>query len=112
MGIKSLLQSATRRLGALAETDEAVKRQPRENIRLSNPWHAVTILPGPKRCAAATRLLGQRYLSSEAPLLPLNLCTESDCRCRYRHHDDRRFDGVLFDEKGEQLGHPVRRKSD
>jgi hypothetical protein len=112
MGIKSLLQSATRRLGALAGTDEAVKQRSRDHIRLSNPWHAVTILPGPRRCAAAGRVLGQRYLSSEAPPLPLNECTEPDCRCRYRHHDDRRFDGVLFDGNGEQLGHPIRRKSD
>jgi hypothetical protein len=112
MGIKSLLQNATRRLGTPAATDEVLKPQPRENIRRSNPWHAVTILPGPKRCAAATRVLGERYLSSEAPLLPLKECTEPDCRCRYRHHDDRRFDGVSFDEKGEQLGHPVRRNTD
>ena len=32
-----------------------------------------------------------RYLSSEAPLLPLDQCDRPDqCECRYRHYEDRR----------------------
>ena len=32
----------------------------------------------------------QRFLSSEAPLLPLVGCTETSCQCRYVHYADRR----------------------
>ena len=32
----------------------------------------------------------QRFLSSEAPLLPLAGCTVESCRCRYVHYEDRR----------------------
>ena len=32
----------------------------------------------------------QRFLSSEAPLLPLAGCTEKACQCRYVHYADRR----------------------
>ena len=32
----------------------------------------------------------QRFLASEAPLLPLDGCTVESCRCRYVHYDDRR----------------------
>ena len=32
----------------------------------------------------------RRFLSSEAPLLPLAGCTETSCQCRYVHYADRR----------------------
>ena len=32
----------------------------------------------------------RRFLSSEAPLLPLTGCTETSCQCRYVHYADRR----------------------
>ena len=32
----------------------------------------------------------RRFLSSEAPLLPLAGCTEQYCQCRYVHYEDRR----------------------
>jgi hypothetical protein len=36
-------------------------------------------------------LLGTRFLSKEAPRLPLKGCSiGSDCRCSYQHHEDRR----------------------
>jgi hypothetical protein len=31
-----------------------------------------------------------RYLSREAPPLPLKDCTSPECTCRYEHHEDRR----------------------
>jgi hypothetical protein len=36
--------------------------------------HAVTIVPGVKACAAARKLEDQRFLSREAPRLPLRNC--------------------------------------
>jgi hypothetical protein len=55
-----------------------------------NPFHAVTIAPGPRACAAALDLQGQRFLSREAPALPLRKCESGSCTCRYEHYDDRR----------------------
>jgi hypothetical protein len=60
------------------------KREPR------NRWHAVTILPGATRCQAAEAAKGRRFLSSEAPILPLRACDAAACTCKYRHYEDRR----------------------
>lgn len=54
-------------------------------------WHAVSVKPGPSACQAAQSGKGQRWLSREAPALPLPGCTRPDrCGCTYQHHDDRR----------------------
>jgi hypothetical protein len=56
-----------------------------------SPWHAVSIVSSAACCPAAMGLLGTRFLSKEAPGLPLNHCSMSaKCRCSYQHHDDRR----------------------
>jgi hypothetical protein len=56
----------------------------------SNPYHAVSILPGASACASAYRTAGQRFLSREAPRLPLPSCDARTCGCRFKHHKDRR----------------------
>jgi len=57
-------------------------------------WHAVSIKSSSSACPAATAAKGQRWLSREAPQLPLPGCTRPDtCRCTYRHHEDRRGEG-------------------
>src|SRR5882757_6786346 len=54
-------------------------------------WHAVSIISNASCCPAAMGLLGTRFLSREAPRLPLKNCSMSAaCRCSYQHHDDRR----------------------
>jgi hypothetical protein len=54
-------------------------------------WHAVSIVSSTACCATAIVLLGTRFLSKEAPRLPLKGCLmDSDCRCAYQHHEDRR----------------------
>jgi hypothetical protein len=54
-------------------------------------WHAVSIVSSAACCPAAMGLLGTRFLSKEAPGLPLTACSMSaKCRCSYQHHDDRR----------------------
>jgi hypothetical protein len=112
MVIKDLLEAAKRRLGMSSEPPEDLEQSPREHIRLSNPWHCVSIIPGPKRCEAVTKMLGERFLSTKAPLLPLKDCTEPNCSCRYKHHDDRRLEGVALDRNGMPLANPKRRSSD
>lgn len=56
-----------------------------------SPFHGVEIQCTADACDAAKRSLGTRYLSHEAPLLPLKECSRGHrCRCRYRHFSDRR----------------------
>jgi hypothetical protein len=54
-------------------------------------WSAVSIVPGNNGCEAALALKGRRFLSSEAPRIPLPECTLAQgCRCVYRKYADRR----------------------
>jgi len=55
------------------------------------PWHAVSVVEGPRACPAAEGLRNKRFLSDEAPRLPLPDCSSPwRCKCKYRHHADRR----------------------
>jgi hypothetical protein len=63
---------------------------PRERPRSDQPFHAVSIETGPQACDAAKARAGYRFLSREAPRLPLRDCTCAQCTCRYLHHADRR----------------------
>ena len=55
-----------------------------------SPHHAVVVVPGRHACAEAYALRDRRFLSREAPVLPLAGCGSLQCECRYEHHDDRR----------------------
>ena len=71
-----------------------------EKPRVS-PYHSVSIRCGKSACQAAQDKLGERHLSAEAPLLPLDQCDRSDqCKCRYRHYNDRRGDPRRRSEQG------------
>lgn len=67
-----------------AESPPALPRKP------VSSYHAVAIVPGRNACAEACALRDRRFLSREAPVLPLPGCNVSPCECRYEHHDDRR----------------------
>jgi hypothetical protein len=56
----------------------------------ADPFHAVSIIPGEHACAVAYRSTGQRFLSPQAPKLPLPTCDAFHCTCRFKHHKDRR----------------------
>jgi hypothetical protein len=58
--------------------------------RVTNPFHAVSIKAGPTCEKTALQYGRTRYLSREAPTLPLPTCNPKGCTCRYLHHDDRR----------------------
>lgn len=58
--------------------------------RVTNPYHAVSIKAGPNCEKTALQYGRRRYLSREAPTLPLPTCNTKACSCRYLHHDDRR----------------------
>jgi hypothetical protein len=53
-------------------------------------WSAVSIVPGPHCCLAVRGLTHRRYLSAEAPRLPVPECNARPCECRFKHHTDRR----------------------
>lgn len=87
-------------------------------------YHAVGIVPGPRCCAHARALQGQRFLSRDAPSLPLRGCTSADCTCHYEHFDDRRkrprrardmgvaVDGWVEEDRRETDNPRGRRKTD
>jgi hypothetical protein len=53
-------------------------------------WHAVAIRTSSTACAASQACQARRYLSSEAPRLPLAGCDAAHCDCKYVHFPDRR----------------------
>jgi hypothetical protein len=74
--------------GSRSATRAAVTGQ---HIRITNPWHAVEVRVGLMACPECRALAGKRYLSSEAPSLPVAGCRQpQSCRAVYQHHDDRR----------------------
>ena len=55
-------------------------------------FHCVEVCAGEPACQSAGQLGNVRYLSGQAPGLPLAGCDAQVCACRYIHHDDRRED--------------------
>jgi hypothetical protein len=54
-------------------------------------WHAVSIVTTQASCHTARALRGMRFLSNEAPHLPLTeCCAGATCPCAYKHYADRR----------------------
>ncbi len=83
-----------------------------EHVRLTNPWHAVSVVPGTNCCTNVRQYSGRRFLSSQAPpALPLKNCPQIACTCRYRHHDDRR-DGKQEAARKADAPAPSRRADD
>jgi hypothetical protein len=67
-------------------------------------YHAVSVIPGNKACAAAYRFSGQRFLARQAPRLPLPTCDARHCECRYKHHKDRRSSPRRSSDMGMMAG--------
>jgi hypothetical protein len=64
--------------------------KPATSKKAMQAFHAVSVLPCPGACGAAREIEGKRFLSRQAPILPLKGCDKAACRCRYEHHEDRR----------------------
>lgn len=58
--------------------------------RRDSPYHAVIVTAGHPSCEAAKQLGTLRFLTREAPSLPLTGCDVRPCECRYSHYADRR----------------------
>lgn len=100
----SLLNSIlSKRIGARAASS-APRLQSTPHIQSApkrKGWHAVTIDPKPLSCAAALELRKTRYLSKDAPVLPLKDCSKpAACPCTYKHHEDRRAKSRRSEETG------------
>jgi len=57
---------------------------------IARRFHGVSVRPALVCCTAVQALAGQRFLSDEAPALPLPGCDQASCQCAYAHHRDRR----------------------
>jgi hypothetical protein len=67
------------------------KKLPNPATTKPRSWHAVRIVAKANSCDAARALLKMRYLSKDAPALPLESCVQGfRCPCIYKHHEDRR----------------------
>ena len=65
-------------------------RQRKPSVINEPSYQAIEIRPGLISCEEASALAGQRFLSDDAPELPLPGCDKNNCHCRYAHLDDRR----------------------
>jgi len=76
------------------------------NGSVNKLFHGVAVRArGGDCCEAVEELEGQRFLSEEAPLLPLAQCSNPQgCRCVYEHFDERR-DNL---RRESDVGMPVR----
>ena len=83
---------------------------------LQQSFHAVSITAGLGACPAALALRQKRFLSLEAPALPLPACTSPGyCLCKYQHHSDRRTTLRRLTDRGgipyPRIGKPELRKN-
>ncbi len=86
--------------GALLWTAGAAlarRRAGRQASAPAQPYHAVSIRPGLNACRAVWLQVGDRYLLTEAPDLPVKGCDNPHCECSFNQHDDRREPGERRD---------------
>lgn len=77
-------------------------RKQHANVKAEKPakntaFHCVETHHHGKCCEAVKALHGKRFLSAEAPILPIQGCDQAHCECDYVHHDDRRYDNRRTD---------------
>jgi hypothetical protein len=84
-----VFKKATRSLFGTAP-ESALKARAAAPAKPIMSYHAVTIAVGPRSCEGAKALQEKRFLSREAPKLPLANCDRLNCECVYTHHADRR----------------------
>ena len=64
-------------------------------------WRAIRVVAGADACAASQGPSQKRFLSRDAPRLPLADCDRQDtCKCTFRHLSDRRGGLRRADDSG------------
>lgn len=82
-----------------ATKDSAMATRTRHKPK--EPWHAVRVCERTAKCRAAAALGRKRFLSHDAPRLPLPDCSAAwRCDCIYRHFEDRRAGPRRANERG------------
>jgi hypothetical protein len=77
--------------GVRREVHRELRSEKTRRYVVSNPYHAVSVVqPLARGCKASRDIREERFLSADAPTLPLKGCDQSKCGCFYKHHDDRR----------------------
>ena len=75
---------------AINEPSEPIPVTRNAPSKHTQKFYGVSVQPGINACPAVEKLRGHRYLTLEAPKLPLPNCSNSDCRCVLRPENDRR----------------------
>ena len=60
-----------------------------KNVGNISPYHCIEVDMPFDACEEALKLHGMRFLSAEAPILPLPGCKQH-CTCKFKHYNDRR----------------------
>ncbi len=73
----------------------------------SRKWHAISVKAGKGACKTALELKHKRWLSKDAPKLPLDGCQQpGHCSCVYAHHEDRRAGDGRRAEENDRFSTP------
>jgi hypothetical protein len=75
-------------------------RPPPPRSKEGGRFGAVQIRPRLGACRAAQLLQGHRFLSKDAPPLPLRECSAARCACTFSKLPDRRIDGRRIEHGG------------
>lgn len=84
----------------MARRARARSRPPPPPTKAGGRFGAVEIRIRSGACNAARQLEGQRFLSKNAPALPLRTCAAAQCSCSFSKLSDRRTDGRRFLQGG------------
>lgn len=73
--------------------DQQTKTRTHAKANGKSTYRGVQIMADRSECCEAVKAIAsQRFLSADAPKLPLNACDAANCRCTYQHYVDRRTD--------------------
>jgi len=101
LGVLLFVRRKTRK----ASTRPGPARHPKKATASNTRFHAVSVHFAPDACEAAKNLEGRRFLSSAAPRIPLPECDAAQCKCRFKHHTDRRTGNDRRDAWGQSLSY-------
>mgnify|MGYP001319407103 CR=1 FL=1 len=102
LGVLILVRRNIRKESTRPKPDQHNKNTTERNTR----FHAVSIRFAPCACEAAKHIEGQRFLSAAAPRFPLPECDAAQCKCRFKHHTDRRTGNDRRDAWGQSFSYP------
>lgn len=72
-----------------------------QTLSLKADYSGVQVNANPNTCCQAARdIAGQRFLTKNAPMLPLDGCDADACTCGYQRFDERRADARRLSDVG------------